>query len=158
MRNKINQFLHTHGIKGQKLIRKASWRHSELYNTDPLYREQADQLYLDIGTIPCAMSKQEAHHTTHLVNAIMICLLRPNTLLKLDKQKQCSSAKHIAAVTEYPEECTAYKNTLYTHLWSVIENYGKATSKDHQPIEEQIRSLELRVALLEQFTGIDEES
>lgn len=151
MRSNVNNWLRQNGISGQKQIRRASWRHSELYLNDLDYKENADQLYTDIGQIPCSMSQQESYHMSHLVGAIMLILLRPDKAIRLNKQQPISMAVRIAKVSDDEAECTTYKNVLYDHLWEVIRNYGKSKQKKSKNESNDLYDHERRILRIERF-------
>jgi len=156
-RTHINRWLRRNGIQGQKAIRQASWRHCQHYAQSQTYRHEADLLYEDIGTIPCAMTKQEAFHHTHTVNSVILTLLQPQDCYGLDTQEQYPLVREIAHTSDEPEECNLYKEVLYNHLWEVIQSNEEAREAPEEKsitLQEVVRRLEA----LEQFTGINDQS
>jgi len=153
MKSQINQYLRQNGIIGQKAIRQASWRHAELCRKHQDYHEEAQDLYDEIGTIPCALSKQEAFHITHYVNAILLVLLKPEKAYNLTKQTQGPINLQVAQITEDKNECEVYKALLHNHLWQVIQNYGKTQTKS---TNRRLQEMEERIQQLESYTGVND--
>ena len=153
-RTQINNWLRANGIQGQKQIRRASWRHCELYLHDPLYHPGAQEIYDSIGQTPCALSDQDIFHHTHLVNAVILILLRPEDLPNLVNQEVFPLPKTIAVVAEEENECSIYKNMLFNYLWKVIQNYEQ-TTPEAKSTNRRLQEMEDRIQQLESYTGVN---